>query len=247
MTTILDPNPATFSKFEPEDAEEMKSSLSKIIAERTSQSAAEEAMTSCKTGASVRSLDSGSGTRPESASKKYARGFHGVREDATEAKDFMTFMCEHNVGLIVRTNLLQERGMKKPSYDREKVLEYYIDHIDVQWADFKGGCPERHHVAKFLQATFQYMKIGGKDKSILIHCKGGFGRSIVLACLLIIERYDVPGEIVLAWVRMMRTGAINTIAQENLVASMRSREDVWRFARLHVPGEDDEDVKPMSP
>eukprot|EP00972_Heterocapsa_arctica_P115713 16449330-Heterocapsa_arctica.AAC.1 len=41
-------------------------------------------------------------------------------------------------------------------------------------------------------------------KAVLVHCKGGFGRSVVFACCLLIWEHDIPGRQLLGWVRVVR-------------------------------------------
>jgi protein-tyrosine phosphatase len=55
---------------------------------------------------------------------------------------------------------------------------------------------------------------GGHD--VLIHCRGGLGRSGMIAARLLAELGMPPGEAILA-VRSVRKGAIETTAQEDLV------------------------------
>lgn len=64
--------------------------------------------------------------------------------------------------------------------------------------------------------------------AVAIHCKSGFGRSMLLACILIIHRYDVPGRALLGWARIVRPGAFTVPEQEEFLCSLRGREDLHR-------------------
>mmetsp|Transcript_68343 Transcript_68343/g.184632 ORF Transcript_68343/g.184632 Transcript_68343/m.184632 type:complete len:124 (-) Transcript_68343:196-567(-) len=67
-----------------------------------------------------------------------------------------------------------------------------------------------------------------EGSAILVHCKGGFGRSVFLACILVIYRYNVSGRGLLGWVRIARPGAITTPEQEAVLLSLSGRVDLCR-------------------
>jgi len=64
---------------------------------------------------------------------------------------------------------------------------------------------------------------------------GGFGRSVVLAACLAIERVDISGAAALGLFRIMRPGAITTRRQEAFLKSFKGAADVRRFAKLPLP------------
>jgi hypothetical protein len=151
-----------------------------------------------------------------------------AQQSTTES--FAGFLQSCGVSLVIRTNYSDERGMPAPSYDGDKLLELGIRHEDIQFADKNGGLPDRSCVASLLQAC-----PADEDElegAVLIHCKGGFGRSVMLACCHLIHTYNVPGRALLGWVRIARPGAITTPQQEEFLISMNGREDVLRFAGL---------------
>lgn len=76
---------------------------------------------------------------------------------------------------------------------------------------------------------------GKSGGAILVHCKGGFGRSVVLAACLAIERVDISGAAALGLFRIMRPGAITTRRQEIFLTSFKGSADVRRFAKLPLP------------
>merc|ERR1719188_2778471 len=77
--------------------------------------------------------------------------------------------------------------------------------------------------------------------AILVHCKGGFGRSVVLSCILLIHMFDVPGRSVLGWSRIARPGAITTPEQEAFLCKLRGRADLQKRVGMLVekPGIND--------
>merc|ERR1719401_2218483 len=111
--------------------------------------------------------------------------------------------------------------MVQRSYDPHSWSELGIVHRDMVMRD--GGCPSKDDVRRALRSA-------SAAEAILVHCKGGFGRSVVLACCLIVDRYDVPGEALLGWVRVARPGAINSTRQERFLTGLRGRADLQRFA-----------------
>mmetsp|Transcript_44853 Transcript_44853/g.103635 ORF Transcript_44853/g.103635 Transcript_44853/m.103635 type:complete len:95 (-) Transcript_44853:32-316(-) len=70
------------------------------------------------------------------------------------------------------------------------------------------------------------------DRTIFVHSRSRFGRSVVLACCLAIHRLDVPGSVLLGWVRIARPGAISTRSQELFLHKLSGSEDVARYAGL---------------
>jgi len=60
------------------------------------------------------------------------------------------------------------------------------------------------------------------DRSIVIHCRGGLGRTGVVACLLLIERGYEPSD-ALRLVRSTRPGTVETCDQEAFVLAYQRR------------------------
>merc|ERR1712176_1150171 len=100
-------------------------------------------------------------------------------------------------------------------------------HADVKVKDTNGGLPKPADVAKVLNACPDEDDFAS---IVFVHCKGGFGRSMVLACCLVIDRLDILGSAMLGWVRLARPGAVNTPQQELLLRSFRGRSDVRKYA-----------------
>jgi len=129
-----------------------------------------------------------------------------------------------NVKYVVRMNLSTEPGLKK-SYDVDFLKRNEITHLDLPYNDIGGGVPNKE-VAEKLIAT-----CGETAKGIVttVHCKAGFGRSAVMAALLIVYRYNVSGELILPWLRICRPGSITTPQQARFLQSMTCRADVEKF------------------
>jgi len=257
ITTLLDPNPETFSALEPsgsqlqtpstafaseggavdrfglmdeaswnlEDPEsDADAALGPLVIDPISPKASEVAW---KTPQS---------RRTESVSKEYPRMINATpsgKLKGDDPVDFVTFMRDSGVGLIVRANFSQEPGMQACSYDPGLMKTYGFEHLDVPWEDVNGGCPQKAHISRFLSACGGYLT-DAQRKAVLVHCKGGFGRSVLLACILVVERFDVSGQAVLGWARVARPGAINTPSQEKLIASLAGRSDVLRLSGLEA-------------
>lgn len=141
-------------------------------------------------------------------------------------KDWTSMLKDHNISMVVRTNMQQERGMVAPSYDRKRLNQHGIEHMDITLID--GGCPTKQDVCRMVNGCESVMD-GFDNAAVLVHCKGGFGRSVIMACVLIIHQFDIPGSALLGWVRMARPGAINTLRQEKFLLSMRGRADIRRY------------------
>merc|ERR1712187_571000 len=108
-------------------------------------------------------------------------------------------------------NFKQEPGLKE-SYDRAMFLKCAIQHMHEPVSDEGGAVPNAEVINRIVQAAVKHLDNG---RAIAIHCKGGFGRSVLIATCIISQYFGVPGSTLLAWVRICRTGAINTPDQES--------------------------------
>jgi predicted protein tyrosine phosphatase len=175
-------------------------------------------------------LDGASST--ETVCKEY--DFHiSSNEEEQHEKSFSDFLEESEVKLMVRCNYSHEHGMPNMTYSAADLKQYGVDHKDIQFVDRDGGLPGRYHVEAMLKAGAPMLE--GDAGSILVHCKGGFGRSVVLACCLAIHTYDISGRALLGWVRIARPGAITNVLQEEFLISLQGRADVARFAGTRQP------------
>eukprot|EP00445_Apocalathium_hangoei_P066532 CAMPEP_0204113064 /NCGR_PEP_ID=MMETSP0361-20130328/3432_1 /ASSEMBLY_ACC=CAM_ASM_000343 /TAXON_ID=268821 /ORGANISM="Scrippsiella Hangoei, Strain SHTV-5" /LENGTH=458 /DNA_ID=CAMNT_0051063369 /DNA_START=33 /DNA_END=1409 /DNA_ORIENTATION=- len=140
--------------------------------------------------------------------------------------DWVSVLHESNVGIVLRTNSMIERGMAERSYDASQLPGHGIEHLDVTLED--GSTPSPSDLRRALSFGRDVMAKG--EQAVLVHCKGGFGRSVLMACCLIIDRLDVPGAALLGWVRIARPGAINTVRQELFLRRMQGRAALRKFA-----------------
>jgi hypothetical protein len=153
-------------------------------------------------------------------------------ENEGSPKPFVWFLQDCQVSIVVRANFANEPGMLQ-AYDGSEMLNYDIVHQDICVDDHCGGLPDKSAFKAFLEVTEDYMRAG--DDAVLVHCKGGFGRSVVMACALLIDRFDLRGSALLGWVRLCRAGTVTTPKQEQFLRSLRGREDLRRFLR-GMPG-----------
>lgn len=162
-------------------------------------------------------------------------GPYGSTRSGGLPTDFVTWCCRHGVGLIVRANFQAETGLVSGSYDPATFQAVGISHIDIPTRDHDGGIPERHKILKLLDACGDSPREGSERPAVLIHCKGGFGRSVVYACCLLIHWHDVPGRALLGWVRIVRTGSITTPDQERFLCKLGGRADLARHLERNGP------------
>lgn len=244
VTTAIDPNPMTFktvfpSKVEPTVvAVEPTSVLPNAVHldEGSENCALPTGMQSRRSNYSMmsrRSSKMGSRLSDRSVNtvcKDYAAAMDAVAfAGGADTPDFLSVLQIAGVSTIVRTNFADERGMPSTGgYDASGFEEGDIAHYDVQIVDTHGGLPSRGDVERALRVSPQRPIEG----ALFVHCKGGFGRSMTLACCVAVERLDVPGAALLGWARIARPGAINTPQQERLLQSLRGRMDVRRYAGL---------------
>merc|ERR1719181_744806 len=116
-------------------------------------------------------------------------------------------------------------------YDEKAMLDHGIVVEDVFVDDHEGGLPPVYIIKEALDAATNYMH--KESDAVLVHCKGGFGRSVTVACCILIDRFDVSGRALLGWVRLVRPGAVTTSKQEQFLCNLKGREDLHRVINGH--------------
>lgn len=149
------------------------------------------------------------------------------REQASPPKDFYSWCVESGIRLIVRANSGDEPGLREHggTYDPSIFTSRGLGHLHLHVVDKNGGVPDADSVCRLVDQCEGLLRA----EAVLIHCKGGFGRSVVLACLLTIVEMDVPGRALLGWARIARPGAITTPQQEHFLCGMHGKADVERY------------------
>lgn len=144
------------------------------------------------------------------------------------ADNFVHWCLDHGVELVVRANRGTEPGLRSigGTYDPQVWKDVGINHLDVPFEDKWGAVPSRETVRSVLTSC----RTALSSAAVLLHCKGGFGRSVMLASCLVIYEYDVPGRSVLGWCRIARPGAVTTPQQELFLSALKGRDDVERYA-----------------
>jgi len=139
---------------------------------------------------------------------------------------FFSLLQELGVKSVVRANFEMEAGMLTASYDPTALKGLGMNHLSVPIADHNGGLPKPCDVA----AVLEMCETLGHGNAIAVHCKGGFGRSVVLACAIAIDQFDVSGSAILGWARIVRPGAVTTTEQEQMLCSFKGRDDLRKWA-----------------
>jgi len=221
MTVIFDPNPATCERLSAEEAPD--SPVKKELPESP------EASTRSASVVSISSVDT--------VCKEYCldededKPVFALEEVASGACDYVSFFRRSGISLVLRANFDFEPGLPQGRSYGNAFAEQGLEQVDVRVVDHNGGLPRRRDVARMLEACEGFME---PRRAVFVHCKGGFGRSVVLACCLAIYRLDVPGSALLGWVRIARPGAITTRAQELFLQKLSGSKDVARYAGFVV-------------
>jgi len=142
---------------------------------------------------------------------------------APQHKPFFQWLGDAGVQTVIRANFMQEPGMPGPSYDAERLRHLGFDQYDIQTAD--AQLPTGSQVQKVLEVCAN----SAPGSAVAFHCQGGFGRSVMLACLFAIERWDIRGDALLGWVRIVRPGSITNSVHEKLLCSLKGRIDVQKL------------------
>jgi protein-tyrosine phosphatase len=78
------------------------------------------------------------------------------------------------------------------------------------------GTPDQRFEARWRQAGGELRGLLGEGVSIAVHCRGGLGRTGMIAARLLVELGSEPG-VAVARVREVRPGSIETREQEEFV------------------------------
>jgi hypothetical protein len=238
VTTAEDPNPETFSEVwslpspnespPPELAHDAPSHLN--VSPKTMRPKGDEAevndgeneteSTECSECESVGSV--------ETVCKDFTPAPSALSLTLKNNIAFANFAQDCGVTCVIRTNFSNEPGMPRPSYNAKNWSQLGIRHENIRYVDKNGGLPDAASIASLLLAD---QRVRNENPgAMLIHCKGGFGRSVVLACCLAIYRHDVPGSALLGWTRIARPGAVTNAHQEKFLMSLQGRSDVTSLA-----------------
>mmetsp|Transcript_56594 Transcript_56594/g.132784 ORF Transcript_56594/g.132784 Transcript_56594/m.132784 type:complete len:522 (+) Transcript_56594:52-1617(+) len=160
-----------------------------------------------------------------SACKVYGADASGTADALPPALDFVSFARSNRITLMVRANKENEPGLKEigGSYAADQMEAHGIRHFNAPFEDTHGAVPTAITVKNVIEAC---STPGG---IIYVHCKGGFGRSVVLACCHLIHVHDIPGAAILGWTRIARPGAITTQNQEEFLIRMKGRADIEKY------------------
>eukprot|EP00448_Togula_jolla_P022571 CAMPEP_0170570256 /NCGR_PEP_ID=MMETSP0224-20130122/1009_1 /TAXON_ID=285029 /ORGANISM="Togula jolla, Strain CCCM 725" /LENGTH=462 /DNA_ID=CAMNT_0010892513 /DNA_START=1 /DNA_END=1389 /DNA_ORIENTATION=+ len=231
LTTVCDPNPETFTAIFDDQAETHDETEALVSTPKRGAGLPESSHLGY-----LNDVAEDAGDQPSRANstlscdticKEYTPA-HAYTYPSLKTGSFFSFLQQNDIQLLVRANFLMEPGMPRKSYDGNDFVSRGVQHLDLPVPDHHGGLPSASEISRLLEAASGYAT--GRGDAIALHCKGGFGRSIVLASLLIVERLDVPGNALLGWVRMARPGSVNTTSQERFIAGLKGRTDVWRAA-----------------
>ena len=95
------------------------------------------------------------------------------------------------------------------NYEAAEFEKHGIQHHDLYFED--GSCPPLDIVDRFLDIT------RSAKGAIAVHCKAGLGRTGTLIGLAVMEQYQVPAHIYIAWARIARPGSVIGPQQHFLV------------------------------
>jgi len=135
--------------------------------------------------------------------------------------NFTDWFRSLKVTTLVRLNKNGESGLEK-SYDASQFTDCGMSHVQAAYDDTGGGVPSKEILKKVIDGCSS----AGENAAVAFHCKAGFGRSGVCAAVLAIHKYDLPGELMLGWLRICRPGTITTMNQTRFLQSLQGRVSV---------------------
>lgn len=233
-TTVVDPNPETFKRLTNCDENDLgiSAQLSRIEARRAQASGVVDPKSpgpgpQCATLEQPIQADDDEekmSCRSTHTNNKRYGGYALINDEGEEIAPFFDYLQALGVTKVVRANFDNEPGMTLPSYNETSLkAKLGIQHMNVRINDHDGGVPVREHIAKVLDFCDKVFDEGG---AIAVHCKGGFGRSAILACAVVIDQLNVDGAALLGWLRVVRPGAITTHEQETFLCSLKGSKDL---------------------
>lgn len=101
-----------------------------------------------------------------------------------------------------------------PSQLQSRGIKWF--HLPIRDVDI----PDRHFEEKWIECGQQLRTILSREGKILLHCRGGIGRTGTIAARLLVEFGYKPSDAV-ALVRRTRPGTIETLAQEQYVLKLK--------------------------
>mmetsp|Transcript_6438 Transcript_6438/g.15628 ORF Transcript_6438/g.15628 Transcript_6438/m.15628 type:complete len:519 (+) Transcript_6438:56-1612(+) len=149
-----------------------------------------------------------------------------------ETVDFVTWCKMNTVALVVRMNLNDEPGIEDlgGSYSAHALEEHGLAHYHFGMEDHDGATP----MPDCLRQVFAECEAHKDEGATLFHCKGGFGRSVMMACCYLIYKHNISGRALFGWVRMARPGAITTPQQERFLCRLRGKADLVRYMKEDI-------------
>jgi len=235
VTVILDPKPFTLKSLTPKTKDPCASDSTGISFKKGDSGGRLSLSTTCASSSSVPPDFTSDACSCHTVCKEYVYDEESVMyEDCEDEKertgDFVSWCKASNVQLIVQANLPDEAGLREfgGSYNPTELTSHGLEHFKYTFEDTNGAVPTAACVRSMISTCTDCEALG----AVFFHCKGGFGRSVLLACSYIIWKYDVPGRTVLAWVRICRPGAVITPQQEKFLCTKGGRREMERF--MHV-------------
>lgn len=105
-----------------------------------------------------------------------------------------------------------------------------VEERDMLWLHLpitEAAVPDTHFERDWLYSGLRLRQLLRMGKRILIHCRGGLGRTGLLTARLLVE-LGLPSQEAVAQVRQARPGAIQTAAQERYVYGIQiANNDDW--------------------
>ena len=149
-----------------------------------------------------------------------ARDRHGVTSDLHVIRQW---------GADAILSLVEEEELK---HLQVPDLGDAIQRAGLTWYHFPVpdfGVPDPRSMKRWEQMSAQFHRLLDRGEKLLIHCRGGLGRSGTIAALFLIERGE-SWQRAMEIVRRARLGAIETPSQENFLKAAAGPDD--RMSKL---------------
>jgi len=120
-------------------------------------------------------------------------------------------------------------------YDREHFVKNGIEHLDIPFMD--GGVPSAETVRIFMQFVD---KINAKGGAVVVHCRGGIGRTGTLIGCYLMKHFHFTANEVIAYLRLVRPGSVSSLQHYYLKSVEADLLKMESYEDIHLPSPNSE-------
>jgi len=144
--------------------------------------------------------------------------------------EYVEYYKANNIMGIIRLN--------DPLYDRQYFIDQGIEHLDIPFMD--GGVPSAETVRIFMQFVD---KINNKGGAVVVHCRGGIGRTGTLIGCYLIRNHQFTANECIAYLRLVRPGSVSSLQHYYLKSVETDLMKMLTYDDVHLPAPNSEVIR----